>query len=682
MMPRQQTPQNAGFNQFVGPQTPQGSMGPQIAQLSAVNGGISAQNAMFQGNGGGGGQYRPPTQTDVRAMQKAMEMQRQRERLQGMALNGGVTPMALNPELMIDSFLQANVSAGLTDMAAHPQMRFPHQQNLNPGAMGAQMRMPLEQASMAAVASVSQQLGGVPMAGQLPALFSDENKIPAVYYQALALCSMNNQLPNTALVYNLMVTSKLSRDTLGFIWSLVNRTLPGQLTRPEFFAYLALIALAQNGQTPSYQALMGLQALPIPKLQLPSMTTATLNAAQSNSTPSLSPSTSAQWSSQTTKTANYIISTAPLEPATTTMSRNKRTTSDEFGDFAGFTTAGGTVSSANAASGNGDKYAALKELNDNGPEPLAAASGDIDLLGGDLSTHVTMDKPTSKPPLYASGLLLDEPLSESATAKSLDFVKKGGDSPDVTSANNNGALKPPSSSKEPAIHSSELTSSSSDSNALDSLSGLTFDAPVMIPTTELPVYDKYAAIKQENGGCNGIGQADQAFNVWMRCLDAMQELLTAACQLFSQASSSTVCRSVMATERGGQYLQSIALAYGVAARIRFSLKTTTFQTDEKLVHLLGELEHLWHSLLGYAVGFEHLMITPTNAELAEGFLTQKSKECDQACGVCLLSVAKSYASADPSQLDYAGRCYHPQCANFWINCVESLLPSLQLSTLL
>lgn len=102
----------------------------------------------------------------------------------------------------------------------------------------------------AAVASVSQQLsGGVQLPNQLPPLFSDESKIPTLYYQALALCQMNNQLPNTALVYNLMVTSNLPRDMLGYIWSLVNRTLPGQLTRPEFFAYLALIALAQASQS-------------------------------------------------------------------------------------------------------------------------------------------------------------------------------------------------------------------------------------------------------------------------------------------------------------------------------------------------------------------------------------------------------------------------------------------------
>lgn len=55
----------------------------------------------------------------------------------------------------------------------------------------------------------------------------------------------SNKLPNTASVYSLMVSSQLPKKTLGNIWSLVNKTHPGTLTREEFYACLALIALAQ-----------------------------------------------------------------------------------------------------------------------------------------------------------------------------------------------------------------------------------------------------------------------------------------------------------------------------------------------------------------------------------------------------------------------------------------------------
>uniref|UniRef100_A0A1I7XBC4 EH domain-containing protein n=1 Tax=Heterorhabditis bacteriophora TaxID=37862 RepID=A0A1I7XBC4_HETBA len=83
--------------------------------------------------------------------------------------------------------------------------------------------------------------------GVVPPTMLDESLVPKFYQDAIAACgaTQQNMLPHTGLVYNLMVTSGLPRSVLSYVWSAVNRTLPGQLTRPEFFSCLALIALAQ-----------------------------------------------------------------------------------------------------------------------------------------------------------------------------------------------------------------------------------------------------------------------------------------------------------------------------------------------------------------------------------------------------------------------------------------------------
>lgn len=75
----------------------------------------------------------------------------------------------------------------------------------------------------------------------------EESRVPRFYKDCIAQCGATspNQLPNTGLVYNLMVTSQLPKDSLSNIWNMVNRSIPGQLTRPEFFSCLALIALTQ-----------------------------------------------------------------------------------------------------------------------------------------------------------------------------------------------------------------------------------------------------------------------------------------------------------------------------------------------------------------------------------------------------------------------------------------------------
>uniref|UniRef100_A0AC34RF12 EH domain-containing protein n=1 Tax=Panagrolaimus sp. JU765 TaxID=591449 RepID=A0AC34RF12_9BILA len=103
--------------------------------------------------------------------------------------------------------------------------------------------------------------------GVVPPILLEENRVPKFYKDCLAQCGAisSNQLPNTGLVYNLMVASQLPKDILSNIWTMVNRSVPGQLTRQEFFSCLALIALAQKGE--SISALCDVNTLPIPHLQ-------------------------------------------------------------------------------------------------------------------------------------------------------------------------------------------------------------------------------------------------------------------------------------------------------------------------------------------------------------------------------------------------------------------------------
>jgi len=85
--------------------------------------------------------------------------------------------------------------------------------------------------------------------GVIPPNLLEESRIPKFYHDAIVLCGStnSNECPDTALVLKLMNTSQLSPQVLSDIWSLCNRSIPGKLTRQEFFASLALIALEQKG---------------------------------------------------------------------------------------------------------------------------------------------------------------------------------------------------------------------------------------------------------------------------------------------------------------------------------------------------------------------------------------------------------------------------------------------------
>ncbi len=122
------------------------------------------------------------------------------------------------------------------------------------------------------------------------------------------------------------------------------------------------------------------------------------------------------------------------------------------------------------------------------------------------------------------------------------------------------------------------------------------------------------------------------------------------------------------------------------------------------MELLSEIDGSWESFQTYAVGSELLVSSvcsvSTKTELiAVSFFLQPSpaslefqgailsseigNEAERtlkACGLCLLNV--HIASGDRNysrsshQLEYGGRRYHAQCANLWLNCIDSLLPAL------
>jgi hypothetical protein len=122
--------------------------------------------------------------------------------------------------------------------------------------------------------------------------------------------------------------------------------------------------------------------------------------------------------------------------------------------------------------------------------------------------------------------------------------------------------------------------------------------------------------------------------------------------------------------------------------------------DETMVELLSTIDRQWqrlkqllpdganHSVCATSVYLSTtnygVCLQPTDADLKCGHLTHDSANATRACAICLLNVDQNYDAHIPPtfELEYAGRCYHSQCANLWINRCDSLLPALTLPTLL
>lgn len=73
--------------------------------------------------------------------------------------------------------------------------------------------------------------------------------VPTQYKYLWSLVQATLDVADTQKVSHLLLTSGLHIDVLGYIWNLANKTIPGQLTKQEFYIVLTLVSLAQTGCT-------------------------------------------------------------------------------------------------------------------------------------------------------------------------------------------------------------------------------------------------------------------------------------------------------------------------------------------------------------------------------------------------------------------------------------------------
>lgn len=88
---------------------------------------------------------------------------------------------------------------------------------------------------------------------------------------------------------------------------------------------------------------------------------------------------------------------------------------------------------------------------------------------------------------------------------------------------------------------------------------------------------------------------------------------------------------------------------------------------DKLVkqkELLDKIDKIWARLECFA---EKSIANEDTDQLAETV----NKTIPSLCGICLLRVSPN------SLLEFTGTVYHKQCANLWINRVDSFLPKLK-----
>ncbi|KAJ1348445.1 hypothetical protein KIN20_003745 [Parelaphostrongylus tenuis] len=410
--------------------------------------------------------------------------------------------------------------------------------------------------------------------GVVPPALLDESRVPRFYRDAIAACgaTQHSMLPHTALVYNLMVTSGLPRSVLSYIWSAVNRTLPGQLTRPEFFSCLALIALAQKGE--SLVALSTMSSLPIPFLQ-----PIQVPAEQPLPAP--------------------VVNVA--KPATSVTPKQQRQTSS---------------------------FIPTSLL----PSRRSNVKKEVDLLGEPI------------PPCSAAK---DE--ESTAQIKSVD-----------SSLND------------------QQPSAGVYSSALNDLYGI--DLSDIASTQSTVSHSLNSSTKQLKNGEDGMvstasefsmccstaseinGSVDMSPIISQELLECWEKIIVAAADIFKDAdkllgsTTDSVLKEVAQTERGDGYLRCLNRLYFVVCRVE---RSAGIDLPKKCLDEIMTCRSIWKRLSSFMEGSEEEEDTCNGGS-------------GKHCAICCQPVSNA--------VYFGGQTYHSECANLWVNDVNSLLPNMHLDS--
>ncbi|XP_025089450.1 synergin gamma-like isoform X3 [Pomacea canaliculata] len=171
---------------------------------------------------------------------------------------------------------------------------------------------------------------------------------------------------------------------------------------------------------------------------------------------------------------------------------------------------------------------------------------------------------------------------------------------------------------------------------------------------------------------------------WERCLSSCSRLIHDANNILNTISSSAICNEVLRSPQGTDYIIGVIEIYRVVCRVIAALSTTAINSPT-IERSLKDIDLAWNNLTAFLVGAS-LLPDETSLNFAYAVLKSDGPAAQQkACGVCLLDVDQQGPNSNGdimAKLSYGGRQYHAPCANFWVNCVDSMLPALRLPDLL
>uniref|UniRef100_A0A0N4YD11 Zf-CRD domain-containing protein n=1 Tax=Nippostrongylus brasiliensis TaxID=27835 RepID=A0A0N4YD11_NIPBR len=147
--------------------------------------------------------------------------------------------------------------------------------------------------------------------------------------------------------------------------------------------------------------------------------------------------------------------------------------------------------------------------------------------------------------------------------------------------------------------------------------------------------------------------ATELLECWEKVIKAAVDIFKGADKLLCSAGDSVI-EEIAQTERGDGYLRCLNHLYFVVCRVQRSAKSELPPNCREDIALC---EKVWKRLSAFIVDPEE---------------EDKSNPVEKPCAICCQPVTKA--------VYFGGQTYHTECANLWVNDVNSLLPNMHLNS--
>ncbi|CAF3520452.1 unnamed protein product [Rotaria sp. Silwood1] len=176
-------------------------------------------------------------------------------------------------------------------------------------------------------------------------------------------------------------------------------------------------------------------------------------------------------------------------------------------------------------------------------------------------------------------------------------------------------------------------------------------------------------------------QIDSHGAIWLRCFEKCYSILSQANEIFSSIQSPTLCMEILQQTRTREYVHNLQEIFHVHKRI-YTAAILEPTTTSQLITLWKQMVVLWTNLQSFFSTAHLHLLNDDDVDYSPLLFG----DTHSYCSICLLStigletVLPNSSSFNTAYLTFAGRLYHAPCANFYLNLIDGILPSLRRSS--